>query len=267
MPQRLSLSQRLTLYVQAVQHPRAEADLLARIYRRHRRIDAERLREDFAVAGDDARRALAIERHGPTAKFAERYAADALGDRAEDCFVIHEDVMNITSPKVDIIAALNFSSFIFHTRQTMLAYLRSARKGLREGGMLILDLYGGPGALRVSTQRRMLDSTIAGFSKIEYQWEQRAVDLATARVDCRIHFDLTDEKSGSVQAARDAFVYDWRLWSPGELIELLREAGFAHTQLWCDSFDAKVGQSDGIYQPINTLPTREDFIAYAVGLR
>lgn len=274
MKQRLSLAQRLALYVHAVQHPRAEADLLARIFRRHRRADAERLREDFSgsaalaaawVASDESRRALAIERHAPTARFAARYVDDLLADRAQDCFVIHDDVMNVTSPKVDIIAALNFSSFIFHTRSKMLAYLKHARKSLRTGGIVVLDLYGGPGAMRVSTQRRQLDPT-PEFSRIEYQWEQRSVDLATGKVDCRIHFDLIDT-SGHAITARDAFIYEWRLWSPVEMLELLQEAGFAHTQFWCDHFDEKSQRSDGVYQPVQSLPSREDFIAYAVGLQ
>ena len=72
---------KLDLYRSAVQHPLAEVDFLQRVYRHHNGCWPTRLREDFAgtcavaiawVAMDENHRALAVERHGPTARWAQR---------------------------------------------------------------------------------------------------------------------------------------------------------------------------------------------------
>ncbi|MCX5662539.1 MAG: class I SAM-dependent methyltransferase [Planctomycetota bacterium] len=286
-----STPHKLDLYRLAVQHPHAETSLLARIYAHHRRGRwPTLLREDFAgtaaiasafVAQHEDCRALAIDFHAPTCAWARRRADRVLGDRAGDLIALCEDVRSVVSPRVDVVAALNFSSFIFHRRDDLRAYFRVARRALRPGGVLVLDAYGGPGALRVGMQTRRVDPAalaVAGASGVadddaldahrppfDYLWEQRRVDLLSARVDCRIHFRL---RGGRM--IRSAFHYEWRLWSLAELAEVMVEAGFAQARVWCEG--AAGGRATrragpGVYAPVRSLPTREDFVAYVVGLK
>lgn len=258
---------KLDLYRLAVQHPPAEVAFVhkafARYYPRYR---ATRLREDFAgtcalatewVAGHPDHRALAIDLHAPALRWAWRRAEKVLGPRAADLHLVHDDVMNVAAPRVDAVLALNFSTFVWRDRAALRAYFAVARRSLAPRGVLVLDAYGGVGAMRSGVQRRAVrppgDEPVAPF---EYQWEQRSYDAVTARIDCRIHFRLRD------RLLRDAFVYDWRLWTLPELVEVMREAGFARAEAWCES-----AEHPGVYRPTKRLVDRSEWVAYVVGAR
>lgn len=261
---------RLDLYRLAVQHPEAEAQFLYRTYVHYFRAAPTRLREDFsgtaAVSaawvelGEDSR-ALAIDAHAPTARWSRRYADRRLSDRAGDLHVVCADVMEIASPKVDVVAALNFSAFIYHTPETLLAYLRQTRRCLGRRGIVVLDVFGGPGAMTPGVQRRRVRPPAEeGIPAFTYEWEQRSYDHLTGRIDCRIHFGLSGLK-GSRERVRDAFRYDWRLWTLPELLGLMREANFGRIEVWGDR------DGSGRFAPLRRLPARRDFVAYVVGAK
>ncbi len=241
------MGERLELYERAVQQPVAEVAFLERAYRHHgkTKVQPVTLREDYAgtcaVAAawgrsHPQREAVAVEKHGPTLRWAARHHGDLDG-----LHPVHADVLAFHGPRVDAIAALNFSVFIWHDRPTLLRYFRHARRCLRDGGVFVMDAFGG--AVTLGTQRRPAD----GF---EYLWEQRAFNAATNRIDCRIHFELPDGRR-----IGDAFRYDWRLWSPAELTETLAEAGFTEPTVWAD--DGK-----GRYRPTRKLPGDESWVVY-----
>ncbi len=277
-----SFPHKLDLYRMAVQHPMAEISFLMRAYgwaneSREPRI----LREDFSGTSviamtwllmDPDRQAIAVDSHEPTLQWAEHLAKEELGHIADQLQFCHGDVLSIAQPQADLIAALNFSSFGFHCRESLLGYLKHARTCLKPGGVLVLDAYGGLGAMRIGTQSRMvqlpgeflekfpgaLPGTLPGAGgAFEYQWEQASFDAMTHRTDCRIHFVMAD---GTVY--RNAFQYDWRLWTLVELQELLAEANFGRVTVWCDTLCEETGQSDGLYEPLDQLPAREDWVAY-----
>ncbi len=264
---------KLDRYRLAVQHPQAECAFLQRAYA-HYFPDrwASRLREDFAgtsavsaawVALDDDHRALAVDKHGPTARWAQRFVKRSLGDRAEDVVTVEADVFDLGAPRCDIVAALNFSAFIFHQRSELRRYLTHARRCLDRRGLLVLDAFGGPGAMRVQTQERFIDPPPhEGVEPFRYQWEQRAFDPINQRIDCRIHF--VPEVG---RPCRNAFRYDWRLWSLPELTELLHEAGFTAAEVWCDTYDPATRRSDGVYRPQRSSPARPDWVAYLIGVK
>ena len=267
---------KLDRYRLAVQHPDAECAFLQRVYEHYFPGQwATRLREDFSgtcaisaawVTLDDDHRALAIDHHGPTARWADRFLRRHLGQRADDVLLYEADVCDITSPRCDITAALNFSALAFHDRPGLHHYLKHARKSLARQGLLVLDVFGGPGAMRPQTQTRLITPRPhEGIPPFGYQWEQRKFDPIQNRLDCRIHFPPPG--SGPGRLGRGAFHYDWRLWSLPELTELMREAGFADAQVWCDTFDPAIGQSDGLYQPAPPMNGREDWVAYVVGVK
>lgn len=271
---------KLALYRRSVQHPEAEVSFLNRAYQHYNR-DAPPLllREDFAgtaavasawVRMHDEHQAMAIDSHGPTTRWAQREANEQLRERADDLHIVQADVLGVTGPKVDITCALNFSTFIYHDRAGLKQYFKSARRGLRPDGLLVVDAYGGPGAMRTGVQSRPippeppldLGNPRAGLSGFLYQWEQRSFDPVTHRTECRIHFDLDGGKR-----LDNAFIYRWRLWTLPELIELMLESGFKTAQAWCDRYDPKAQTSDGVYRPIKKMPARADWIAYVIGVK
>lgn len=271
------LDQRLRHYRAAVQHPLFEVAFAERVYAHHNRQHGQGdvpggpvlLREDFAGTGTVAamwvlshpdRQALAVDRHGPTLRWAEREAVALLGERAGDWHGVISDVLDFRGPKVDVLISTNFGVLYHHSREALLQYLKHARRCLRPGGVMVFDFFGGPGAMRPMTQRRenvtagdVDDPTLEPFG---YEWEQRAYDAATSRIDCRIHFELGD---GS--RLDDAFVYRWRLWQPVELVEAMTEAGFVGVALWHDA------KGDGSLKPVKRMSAVEDFVAYVSGVK
>lgn len=260
----------LSLYQQAVQHPLAEAFFLCNVYEQYN--DCQQpvtLREDFCgsaaislgwIMADPNRKAIAIDNDPPTIDFAQQQINDQLGHAAKAISLICDDVQKVTMPKADIIASMNFSTLIYHDRSSLFAYFKQSLANLNEGGIFVMDLFGGPGAMQASMQSRpMSDEHGQSFT---YQWEQKSFDCMTHRIDCRIHFTLADGTQ-----RQDAFVYDWRLWSIPEILELLNKAGYSNCQVWCDTFDADHKQSDGQYVPIDELASREDWVVYITGQR
>ncbi|MEM6750856.1 MAG: hypothetical protein AAF612_10340, partial [Planctomycetota bacterium] len=219
-------------------------------------------REDFAGAGalsqawamsDPDRQAMAVDHHGPTVRWGDRRRAH------EDVHRVVGDVLETSGPKADLVAALNFSAFVFHGRQNMVRYLRACRRRLRPRGVVVMDLFGGPGARRVQTQtRRIPADRLPGLPAFTYRWVQHAFDEATARIDCRVYFDLP----GRPASERPAFRYDWRLWAPAELREAAAEAGFGDVALWTDLPATPGRPGDPRYRPRRRMGDREDFVAY-----
>lgn len=235
---------------------------------------ARLLREDFAgtcavaaawVALDPRHQAVAVELHRPTLRWAWRDVRQQLGERAEDLHLIHGDVMRIGPPRVprvDIIAALNFSAMIYHDRAALLAYCRACRGRLRPGGVLAIEVFGGAGAKRPGTQRRGVTPIGApAVAPFAYVWEQRRYDHATSRIDCRIHFDL-----GRGRIIRDAFIYDWRLWSLAEWRGALRAAGFRTVSVWSQRDDRR-GTPEGVFGPVRSVEGRAEWTALVTASR
>lgn len=271
---------KLELYAWSVQHPPAEVAFLLRAHAHYNRdtgIDlASRLRDDFCggaaiaaefVSLDENHRAVGVDRDWPTIKWGESHWPQVLGERSQDLILLCADVIEARTPKVDLIAAMNFGTFEFHERSALLNYFKSARRTLRPGGLLVIDAFGGPGSMQVKTQsRRVTPPEWSGLEPFTYLWEQRRFDAVQQRIDCRIHFEFSDGKF-----MRDAFRYDWRMWSLAELTELMREAGFTQAEVWCDAEPAtkkskrSSAQPVRQFSPVNTLVNRDEWVAYVVG--
>lgn len=218
------------LYERAVQDPDDELDLVERLLRRAGR-PAARLREDFSgtalVAATWVRRgpertAVAVDLDPAVHAWARAHRLPALGDAARRLRLVRGDVRAAPRGAFDAIVAFNYSWQVFRARDDLRAYLASARRALARGGLLVLDLFGGWQADRPVVERRRIRGGAT------YVWEQESFDPITSRIRCAIHFELADGRR-----LRGAFRYDWRLWTPPEVVELAREAGFAEVDvLW-----------------------------------
>jgi len=124
----------------------------------------------------------------------------------------------------DVIACTNFPLGYWHTRAALVKYLSHARACLNSRGVLVADTYGGRDAL---IPGQIIQHLVGpDDERIEYTFEQRSADPITARVVDALSFRVTPARKSRATIFRDAFVYDWRLWSIPELTDALHEAGF-----------------------------------------
>ncbi len=216
------------------------------------------LREDFCgtanlasawVCSGTDRWAIGVDNNAEVLDWAERHNRTPLGDRAERLRLIEADVMQARA-RADVVAALNFSPWIYHDRTSMLAYLRHARQCLKTGGMLILDAFGGPGSMVPCEDERP-------FGDFDYMWQQVSFDPTTHRIVCHIHFRF---RNGTMM--RKAFEYDWRMWSLPELRELLAEAGFAQSDVYFESEEGFIHEVEAA-----EAVDFDAWVAYVVALR
>lgn len=127
---------------------------------------------------------------------------------------------------VDIIASLNYSICYFHTRNSLLLYLSNIIRNnyLNPGGIFVCDLFGGA---EYHDLEQPLIQTIRSISNFKYIFEQKNLDILTNRINCSMHFKFRD---GST--IKNAFQYDFRMWTFFELKEIFTDAGFTRVYIW-----------------------------------
>ena len=131
------------------------------------------------------------------------------------------NVLTVRTSPVDLIAALNFSYCVFKSRTRLLTYFGNVRKSLTKEGILVLDVNGGPDVLSGDVYRKRTKEFV-------YICEGDPVDAITHDAKVKIHFQFANKS-----ILRNAFVYDWRLWTLPELVEALEESGFRNVHvLW-----------------------------------
>ena len=269
---------RHVLYSAAVQSTDVDLDFFERVYRRHRGRRFRLLREDFcgtaALACDwvnrrPENRAWGIDLDRATLDWGRRNYVSRLGDARSRLTLLCGDVLEARTPKVDVVCALNFSYFVFHRRAELLRYLRAARRALRPDGLLFLDLYGGTEAICPETETRRIAACIAfdgtRVPAFTYVWEQASYNPVDHRTVCHISFRV--RRNGRSRTIRRAFTYDWRLWTVGELRDLLDEAGFRGSDVYVEGWDDKANETDGVYRRRTRFENQSGWVAYLVGIR
>jgi SAM-dependent methyltransferase len=284
----------LELYRWAVQDPETHAEVLRLIYERLRpgRVPAI-LREDFAgtsaesvawVAlgprGGNGRRAICVDLDAPTLEWAANRASRILGPASGSVQFVSADVMQVGPPQVppaDLISVLNFSMLYLRSKNELDNYLEHAHACLAPGGVLVMNTFGGSQAVSVGTTshwvtptpRLASESTPPPPAPFRYHWEVRAFDPKTAAMDCRIHFEVpSTNPSATTTHVRDAFRYDWRLWSITELLAACKRAGFSGVESWRHTYDPSLGAA-GVFlgpvqpQSVADLPTWTAYIVAA----
>ena len=266
---------RYELYEAAVQDVDFDLDLFRRVYRRLRRGGFTRLREDFCgtarlactwVEEGRGRKAWAVDLNPRPLAWARANHLPLIGPAAERVQLLRGDVLSTPTPQVDVLAALNCSYWVFRERRTLLSYFRRVRRTLARRGLLFLDAFGGEGAMRALVERRHVRGmrTWSGekVRPFTYVWEQKSFNPVDARLRAAIHFRLKDDRE-----VRDAFTYDWRMWSLPELDDLLREAGFADVHVYVQGWDDERHQPLSIYRRRGRFENQEAWLAYIVGVK
>ena len=271
--QQKSPRHRHVLYSAAVQSLLADLNFARKAYRNHSGKDPLRLKEDFcgtaALACEWGRanpkhEAWGIELDAETLDWGRIHYHDTLGTAAGRVKLIHGDVLSEKTPQVDIVLALNFSYCIFKSRVLLKQYFQSAFRALKPGGVLVMDIFGGSGALEYNLEEREVDTEDFDGNPIpefEFIWEQARYNVVTAEILCHIHFKVPGFKK-----MKKAFTYDWRLWTVPELQDLLEEVGFSSSVVYGHGWD-KDGESDGIYRRRTFMENEEGWLAYVVGCK
>jgi SAM-dependent methyltransferase len=247
-----------------VQAPDTDAAFYSRWFKKYTGRELRVLREDFCgtallachfVKRHADNRAIGVDLDGPTLAWGRAHNVQPLLDAEQQqrLTLLQQNVLAVQSPKADAILALNFSYSVFKTRAELGAYVKNCYRSLKPGGVLFLDAWGGP-----DVQKQVTDRTRhRGFT---YVWEQRRYDPISHAITCAIHFDFKDGTR-----LRDAFVYDWRLWTLAELRELFAEAGFEDVHVLWEGTNHQTGGGNGVFRRKERGDMDEAWISIVVG--
>lgn len=268
------IKDRHLLYSAAVQSIEADLDFFRRVYKRKRGRPFRLLREDFCgtavlacewVRRNPKNRAIGVDLDRPTLEWGMRRYGPTIGKAAQRLELKQADVLSVTRPLVDVVAALNFSFCVFKSRETLLEYFSVVRQSLDRDGIFFVDIFGGLEAgMEDKENRRIAASTAFDGTKIPpftYVWEQVSFNPVNNDIHCRIHFKLKDGTR-----IRRAFTYDWRLWSLPEIQEVMLEAGFAKAEVYIEGWDEDEDDTDGIFRRRKRFENQDGWVAYVVGL-
>jgi cyclopropane fatty-acyl-phospholipid synthase-like methyltransferase len=250
------------LYQESVQDTETEAAYLTRVFKKLRGRPAESLREDFCgtallcaewVKKKD-RTALGIDLDQGVLDWGkERHLAE-IDEPGNKVTLLRQDVRKKVKGAFDVTVALNFSYFVFRTRDELRGYFAGVRSSMKKDGLFFIDAYGGNESCRVGRESRR----VKGFT---YVWDQAEVDPIDNGVVNHIHFKFKD---GSKM--QKAFTYVWRLWTLPELRELLAEAGFSRSTVYWEDADDD-GEGTGVFRPKAHAEQEQAWVAYIVAER
>lgn len=268
------LIDKYVLYEASVQGAEYDLDFMERVYRRLNNRRFRLFREDFCgtalvasswVLRRPENRAWGVDLDGPTLEWARAHRLARMREHAHRLALIERDVRRVTQPKVDVVAALNYSYWVFHQRRDLLAYFRAVRRSLRPGGLFFLTVFGGSEALgtlierkRVAASRSVDGEHVPAFI---YVWEQERFNVIDHRLLCHIHFRF---RNGSMM--NQAFTYDWRLWTLPEIREALAEAGFRDALVYIEGWDEAHDRSDDVLRLRKQFPNQEGWLGIVVGV-
>lgn len=267
---------RHALYEVAVQGVDWDLDFLERVWSyRNGGREPRDFREDFCstaalatawVQRGPERRAWAVDLDPEPLAWARQYRLPYVRGAAKRVNLLRGDVRKPRKPLVDVTCALNFSWWVFHERADLVKYLKAARAGLRDHGVLVLNMFGGGKAeqkLSERTRKRAEngpDGTM--LPAFTYIWEHASFNPVNRRLLAYIHFELRDGR-----VLKRAFVYDWRMYTLPELADCVREAGFRDFEVWSEGYDPKAKRGNGVLYKRKVLAAEDTFIGYAVATK
>ncbi len=237
------------LYERSVQTPEAHAEIFEAIFLEIHKIPALVLREDFCgtyrisqewVRRQDYHWAYGLDLDPEPIAYAQKNHLKKLTpEQRKRLRVYRKNVIQETRPKADLCIACNFSVYAIKDWHQLIRYFREVYRTLHRPGLFLLEVSGGPGMIRKMRERRRFHKN----HKLWYQyiWDQQTFDPMSNEGRYAIHFQM-----GNGKLWKDAFVYDWRMWSIPELRLAMKLAGFEDTCVYWDESDSDKA-NDGVY--------------------
>lgn len=263
------------LYRLAVQAPEHEVEEFVHFYKDAWGRPPMTLREDFCAAAavccewvksHKDRKAIGVDLDPePLAYGTKNYLSELSDEQRARVKLLEQDVLE-TRAKAEVIAAQNYSFFIFKTRDLVRRYFQAVHRSLEDEGIFVLDMMGGSSMLddEIEESRQVARPTREDKEKnppFRYVWEEKSFNPITHDVLFRIHFRFPDGSEIS-----PAFEYDWRLWTLPEVRELLEEAGFSESHVYWETVD-KNGEGSGKYRRETVGRPDQAWLAYVVALK
>jgi len=245
-PRKADSADKYILYEQSVQSTEFEYEFIDTNFRRLRGRKAHLLREDFCgtaqmccewVRGRDSNHAIGVDLDHEVLQWSrEHHIASLEPEEKARVTLLQEDVRAVKTDPVDMVLAMNFSWQIFEERNVLRDYFISVRDSLADDGILFLDAFGGYEAYQEMEEK----TRHKGFT---YVWDQASFDPMSHHMVCHIHFNFNDGSK-----LKNAFTYEWRLYSLPEIREILQEAGFSNITVYWQGWDED-DEPDGNFQP------------------
>ena len=249
-------------YSASVQCPSEDVRFMRVVYRNLNTRDPRVLREDFCgtfanccewVKLGEEKRAIGLDIDPePIAYGKENYLSTLTENQQDRVAIFEKNVLERNAPKADIICAFNFSYFCFHDREMLRRYFESVRRSLLQGGLFMVDVFGGSESAGPCVGRKRLPG-------LTYFFEQEDFDPINNRAKFHIHFQ---PKGG--RKRKSAFTYDWRLWTIPEIRDVMKDAGFNETLVYWEG-TARNGRGSGKYHQRDKGESCQVWVAYIVG--
>ena len=263
------------LYEQSVQSVEEEINFVDGTYRKIRKRRARKYCEDFCATMNTSREwvkrrpsnvAYCVDRDPEPLDWGKARNEALLTQRQQTrIHPINADVRNVKMEPVDIVSAMNFSTWFFTKRKVMKSYFRRVYNRLDDEGIFFLDAFGGYEAfteMKEKTKHKSFtyvwDQEEVKHKGFTYIWDQEKYNPITGDFLCHIHFKFKD---GSKM--EKAFTCDFRLWTLPEITEILEEVGFKPVVYW----DMSDNDYENQYEPSAEGEANASWVVYIVAVK
>lgn len=185
----------------------------------------------------------------PIAYGNEHHLDNLSEDQRKRVRILNANVLDPKLPKVDLVAAMNFSYFIFKSRHLLLEYFKNVYRTLKKDGVFVADLFGGTLCHDANEEKTK-------HKAFTYYWHQKGFDPATNFAHFSIHFKPHGKKK-----VEDVFTYDWRMWTIPEIRDIMIDAGFKNVHLYWEG-TTRAGRGDGKFKRVDQGEACLSWIAY-----
>ena len=256
-------------YQLSVQSPEHEVEFFEQAFRDEFDRKPMSLREDFCgtfsvccewVKSNTRRTATGVDLCEETLNWGRKHNLGKLKEEQQKRIqLVKQDVRRRNRPQVDVLAAQNFSFWIFKTREEVIDYFKAARANLKSEGILVMDMMGGGACYEEGhVDKRVIKKGKSGFS---YHWTQRTFNPVNHDATFSISFKFADNSK-----LKHAFEYEWRFWTLPEVREMLEEAGFKGSYTYWEQEDED-GEDTGEWERAETAPSNPSWICYVVAIK
>ena len=261
---------KFSLYQQSVQTPDHEVEFFEQAYRDSFDRKPLTLREDFCgtfavccewAKSSKKRTAIGVDLCGETLQWGrENNLAKLSKTQQHRVKLIQDDVRMKSDTGFDVLAAQNFSFWIFKTRPEVVEYFQVAHSNLNDEGVMVMDMMGGGECYEESlVDKRTIKKGKNGF---KYHWTQESFNPITGDASFHISFKFPDGSK-----LKKAFEYHWRFWTIPEVREMLAEAGFRESHVYWEIEDEDDPDVDGTWERRESASSDPSWICYIVAVK